>query len=187
MGVFSPMVPKIRSGDLPVVLHNKYGMPVGNCRFSEVIYVPRQRFNLFSTTKLQLDGWIPGGDTEDLWYTRPRFRYVIEDSTGSYGSRQCPVGVEIQIVQGGDSNCSELDSLVVINRKGIETNPNGPHISVHGEKLELLNLKRCQMRNLKNVVSRVCLLDTPMITRRIVTECGAPKHIAFISHVILFG
>jgi hypothetical protein len=45
-------------------------MPVGNSRFSGVNYVPGQRFNLI-TTKLRLDGWIPGGNTEALWFKRP--------------------------------------------------------------------------------------------------------------------
>jgi hypothetical protein len=68
----------ISTGDLPVVLHSKYGMPVGNCRFLGVNYGPGQRFNLFSTTKLQLDGWIPGGDTEALWFTRPKTDLVVK-------------------------------------------------------------------------------------------------------------
>jgi hypothetical protein len=49
---------KIKStGDLPVILHDRYGMPVGNCRFSGVNYVPGQRFNLFSTTKVAAE-WL---------------------------------------------------------------------------------------------------------------------------------
>jgi hypothetical protein len=34
--------------------------------------------NLFSTTKLLLAGWVPGGNTEALWFSRPNAEFVIK-------------------------------------------------------------------------------------------------------------
>jgi hypothetical protein len=56
----------IATGDLAVQYCDKNGTEVGPCRLQGVKYVRGQRFNLFSTTKLQLDGWIPGGNTKAL-------------------------------------------------------------------------------------------------------------------------
>jgi hypothetical protein len=46
--------------------------------------VPGQRFNLFSTTTLQLDGWIPGVDTEALWFTRPNTNLWLKLNAGAF-------------------------------------------------------------------------------------------------------
>jgi hypothetical protein len=67
----------LATGDIPVVCYDKYGMEVGQCRLPGVNYVKGQRFNLFSKTKLQSDGWIPGGDLESLWFTRHDTDFVV--------------------------------------------------------------------------------------------------------------
>jgi hypothetical protein len=54
------------TGDRAVQYCDKDGTEVGPCRLQGVNYVRGRRFNLFSTTKLQLDGWIPGGNTQTL-------------------------------------------------------------------------------------------------------------------------
>jgi hypothetical protein len=77
---FNPMDPKkcLATGDIPVVCHDKYGMEVERCRLSGVNYVQGQCFNLFSTTKLQMDGWIPGGNSEALWFTKMDSDFVVQ-------------------------------------------------------------------------------------------------------------
>jgi hypothetical protein len=68
----------ISTGDIPVVKHDQYGKEIGDCRLSGVNYVEGQPFNLFSTTKLLLAGWVPGGNTEALWFSRPDAEFVIK-------------------------------------------------------------------------------------------------------------
>jgi hypothetical protein len=67
----------ISTGDIPVTLHDKYGQEVGDCRLTGVNYVKGQRFNLFSTTKLQIDGWVPRGNTKALWFTHSGTNFVM--------------------------------------------------------------------------------------------------------------
>jgi hypothetical protein len=68
----------VSTGDLPVMCHDKHGRELGSCRMTGVNCVHGQRFNLFSTTKLQLDGWIPGGNKEALWLSHPDSDFVVK-------------------------------------------------------------------------------------------------------------
>jgi hypothetical protein len=59
-----------KTGKLPVVVCNKHAEELFNAVVEDVNIVPEQQFNLFSTTKLIKAGWIPGGNTEVLWFTK---------------------------------------------------------------------------------------------------------------------
>ena len=44
----------------------------------EVVVSHDAQFNLFSTTKLQADGWTPGGNKEALWLTKGEMKIVFD-------------------------------------------------------------------------------------------------------------
>jgi hypothetical protein len=60
----------ISVGDIPVVYQDRNGKEMGSCRLIGVNHVEGQRFHLFSTTKLLIAGWVPGGNIEALWLSR---------------------------------------------------------------------------------------------------------------------
>jgi hypothetical protein len=59
-----------KTGKLPVVVCNKHAEELFNAVVEDFNIVSEQQFNLFSTTKLIKAGWIPGGNTEALWFTK---------------------------------------------------------------------------------------------------------------------
>lgn len=64
-------------GSLPVTLCDCNGNELRECRLM-VNYVKGQKFNLISETKLQLDGWIPGGNKTSRWMTKGDVRIVFD-------------------------------------------------------------------------------------------------------------
>jgi hypothetical protein len=52
----------VQIGDLPCVMCDKHGQELQNVVLHDVTYSPRLKFNLFSTSKLQLEGWKMMGD-----------------------------------------------------------------------------------------------------------------------------
>jgi hypothetical protein len=80
------------TGDLAVQYCDMDGTEVGPCRLQGVNYVRGQRFNLFSITKLQLDGWIPGGNTQALWFSHPETDFVLTFDIKINTGRGCVSG-----------------------------------------------------------------------------------------------
>ena len=54
-------------GDMPSVVCNKYGQELEAVNVQDVVYSPKNRFNIFSLTKRLKDGWKLGGDADALW------------------------------------------------------------------------------------------------------------------------
>jgi hypothetical protein len=98
----------IATGDLPVECYDKHGKEAGICRLTGVNYVRGQRFNLFSTTKLQLDGWIPGGNTQALRFSHPETDFVLTVDIKINTGRGCVFGAFFRPCvnpQAGESSC----------------------------------------------------------------------------------
>jgi Zinc knuckle len=53
-------------GDLSCVICNQHGQELQNVTLSDITYSPSLKFNLFSTTKLQCDGWKMIGDVNTI-------------------------------------------------------------------------------------------------------------------------
>jgi hypothetical protein len=73
-------------GDLPVTVCDQHGKTLQDVTLTDVKYVKDQHFNLISTTKLQRDGWIPGGNETASWFTkgdkRIKFDIMIPTADG---------------------------------------------------------------------------------------------------------
>jgi hypothetical protein len=81
----SEVVPSGR-GDLPVTVCDQHGNALQDVILADVKYIKGQHFNLISTTKLQRDGWIPGGNETASWFTkgdeRIKFDIMIPTADG---------------------------------------------------------------------------------------------------------
>ena len=60
------------TGDLPGVRCDHQGNQLDNVVLTNVSVVPSSTFNLFSITKMQLQGWVLGGNKDSLWITKGR-------------------------------------------------------------------------------------------------------------------
>ena len=74
------------TGDLPGIRCDHQGNQLDNVVLTNVSVVPSSAFNLFSITKMQLQGWVRGGDKNNLWITKGcqtiRFDIKIEMPKG---------------------------------------------------------------------------------------------------------
>ena len=71
------------TGDLPGIRCDHQGNQLDNVVLTNVSVVPSLAFNLFSITKMQLQGWMLGGDKNNLWITKGRrtIRFDIKIET----------------------------------------------------------------------------------------------------------
>ena len=71
------------TGDLPGIRCDHQGNQLDNVVLTNVSVVPSSAFNLFSITKMQLQGWVLGGDKNNLWITKGRrtIRFDIKIET----------------------------------------------------------------------------------------------------------
>ena len=60
------------TGDLPGIRCDHQGNQIDNIVLTNVSVVPSSAFNLFSITKMQLQGCVLGGDKDNLWITKGR-------------------------------------------------------------------------------------------------------------------
>ena len=60
------------TGDLPGTRCDHQGHQLDNVVLTNVSVVPSSAFNLFSITKMQLQGWVLGGNKDNLWITKGR-------------------------------------------------------------------------------------------------------------------
>ena len=58
------------TGDLPGVRCDHQGNQLDNVVLTNVSVVPSSAFNLFSITKMQLQGWLLSGNKDTLWITK---------------------------------------------------------------------------------------------------------------------
>ena len=58
------------TGVLPGIRCDHQGNQLDNVVLTNVSVVPSSAFNLFSITKMQLQGWVLGGDKNNLWITK---------------------------------------------------------------------------------------------------------------------
>ena len=66
-------VPKgTHTGDLPGIRCDHQGNQLDNIVLTNVSVVPSSAFNLFSITKMQLQGWVLGSNKDNLWITKGR-------------------------------------------------------------------------------------------------------------------
>ena len=74
------------TGDLPGVNCDHQGNQLANIVLTNVSVVPSSTFNLFSISKMQLQGWILSGNKDSLWITKGcstiRFDIKIEMPEG---------------------------------------------------------------------------------------------------------
>jgi hypothetical protein len=65
-----------KSGDATVIgniderLCDKNGNVLNDAKVSDVTHLPKCKYNLFSITKLQNDGWTLGGNADTIWLTK---------------------------------------------------------------------------------------------------------------------
>ena len=57
-------------GDISGVMCDQYGVEVGPGKLQEVLHLPDGKFNLFSVSKLQNEGWLLHGDKDRIWMTK---------------------------------------------------------------------------------------------------------------------
>jgi hypothetical protein len=57
-------------GKITGTMCNKNGIKLSMATLTDVVHLPTGRFNLFSLTKLTQDGWILGGDTQEIWLSK---------------------------------------------------------------------------------------------------------------------
>ena len=71
------------TSDLPGIQCDHQGNQLNNVVLTNVSVVPSSAFNLFSITKMQLQGWVLGGDKNNLWITKGRrtIRFDIKIET----------------------------------------------------------------------------------------------------------
>ena len=65
-------------GNLSGVMCDKSGNQLGKAMLQDVQVVPNGRFNLFSTTKMQLQGWKLGGDDKKIWLEKGDNKVVFD-------------------------------------------------------------------------------------------------------------
>ena len=65
-------------GDLQGTMCNKEGTELGNATLKDVAYLPTSKFNLFSVTKLQRDGWTLHGDKNQIKLTKGNSSVVFD-------------------------------------------------------------------------------------------------------------
>jgi hypothetical protein len=59
-------------GDFPVALCDTEGNTKGDSKMTHVAYFPTSKFNLFSLTRMMINNWILGGDTNSIWLEKGR-------------------------------------------------------------------------------------------------------------------
>jgi hypothetical protein len=57
-------------GSIDGKLCNKNGNTLNDAKISDVAHLPKGKYNLFSITKLQNNGWKLGGDADAIWLTK---------------------------------------------------------------------------------------------------------------------
>ena len=65
-------------GDLQGTMCNNKGNELGVATLTDVAYLPTSKFNLFSVTKLQREGWILHGDTKQIKLTKGNNSVVFD-------------------------------------------------------------------------------------------------------------
>jgi hypothetical protein len=74
-------------GDLPGMMCSKQGNELGMATLKDVAYLPTSKFNLFSVTKLQRDGWFLHGNKNQIKLTKGNnlvvFDIVIDTPKGA--------------------------------------------------------------------------------------------------------
>jgi hypothetical protein len=57
-------------GSIDGRLCDKHGNVLNDAKISDVTHLPKAKYNLFSITKLQNDGWTLGGNADAIWLTK---------------------------------------------------------------------------------------------------------------------
>ena len=64
--------------DIRGTICNKEGKPDKEVMLRDVSFMPNGRFNLFSVTRLQKDGWILGGDSKAIWLVKGESKILFD-------------------------------------------------------------------------------------------------------------
>ena len=74
-------------GNIPVEICNRHGVKLNAAKIVDVNYVPHNKFNLFSLTKMIKQGWIWHGNKEQIWLTKDSmgisFNIAIQTAAGT--------------------------------------------------------------------------------------------------------
>ena len=75
-------------GDIKGQVHDQFGNALNKVKLQPVHHISSGRFNLFSVSRLQQEGWLLGGDKTAIWLTKsgqPRlvFDIVVPTKTGA--------------------------------------------------------------------------------------------------------
>ena len=65
-------------GDMPSIICNKHGQELRGVNIQDVVYSPKNGFNLFSITKRLKIGWTLGGNADSLWITKGEKKVVFD-------------------------------------------------------------------------------------------------------------
>jgi hypothetical protein len=57
---------------------NKHGHELGTLELQEVTHLPNGKFNMFSITKMQMNGWKLQGDAKKIWLTKGDHEVVFD-------------------------------------------------------------------------------------------------------------
>jgi hypothetical protein len=59
---------------------DKHGNELGTSEFSDVTHLPNEKFNLFSITKMQMNGWWTTlhGDSKKIWLTKGEHEVIFD-------------------------------------------------------------------------------------------------------------
>ena len=117
------------TGDLPGIRCDHQGNQLDNVVLTNVSVVPSSAFNLFSITKMQLQGWVLGGDKDNLWITKGRrtirFDIKIEMPEGCVFAMYVTRGKDCEMVNmatEGNNNKTAMTFQPIHDRLGHMSN-----------------------------------------------------------------
>ena len=67
-------------GNIPIEICNRHGMKLNAAKIVDVNYIPQNKFNLFSLTKMIKQGWILHGNKERIWLTKDAMEISFDNT-----------------------------------------------------------------------------------------------------------
>jgi hypothetical protein len=99
-------------GNLPVTAGDQYGKKLDNFTLTNVKFVEKQKFNLFSTSKLVDEGWTPGGNRQAITFAKDGriLKFDIKIATAS----GCLFAICLTRREVGDAALAAVQKMTVL-------------------------------------------------------------------------
>jgi hypothetical protein len=115
-------------GNIDGRLCDKNGNVLNDEKISDVTHLPKGKYNLFSITKLQNDGWTLGGNADTIWLTKGnieiKFDIKIPAPKGvlyaMYHERKTEIAAPTTVIPGTEAGTANVTNIQTPKRMSVK-------------------------------------------------------------------